>query len=117
MNNLQWTASCKGGALGGIAKSEFFCNSQIIMSPASHRVPRNGRLEDALANLLQVQAAFLVQVASTNKDIAETQRENLKLNRKIEELRDDNRRTFAKIEAILLRHEQILERLPETIRQ
>ena len=84
---------------------------------------RNGRLEEAMANmarsqqtLLQNQALFVGQIAETNRRIDEQ-------NHRIDErfARIDER--FARIEAILLQHSQILneltrmlDRLPEAVR-
>ncbi len=71
---------------------------------------RNGRLEEALAILIQNQASFLARMAETDQQIAEMQRINSE--------------RFARIEAILLDHSRILadhgrilEALPDTIRQ
>jgi hypothetical protein len=69
---------------------------------------RNGRLEEAMATLLQAQAtlaqnqaAFLAHVQTVDRELAELKRENAE--------------RFARIEAILLRHEQLLQALPEAI--
>jgi hypothetical protein len=84
---------------------------------ARARNQRNGRLEEAMANLarsqenlLQNQALFVAQMAETNRRIDES-------NHRIEE-------RFARIEAILFQHSQILneltrmvERLPEAVRE
>jgi hypothetical protein len=72
--------------------------------------PRNGRLEDALATLIQNQAAFLARVSETDRQLIELQRVNAERFARIEE-------RFAAIEAILLRHEQLLQALPEAIRE
>jgi hypothetical protein len=69
-------------------------------------MPQNGKLEDALATLVQNQATLV-------------QTETMFLGRL-----DESRQRFATIErdlaqikSILLRHEKVLAELPETIRQ
>ncbi len=76
----------------------------------------NGRLEEALttllqnqATLVQTQASFVAQSAETNRQLAETKRELAELERVATE-------RFARIEAILLEHNRILQALPDTIR-
>lgn len=64
---------------------------------------RNNHLEEALALLIQNQASFLSQMVEMNR--ISTQRFA-----RIEE-------ELAGIRTILLRHEQILQGLPETIRK
>jgi hypothetical protein len=70
----------------------------------------NGRLEEALAALLQnqatlvqTQAAFMARMAEIDARVAEMDRVNTE--------------RFARIEALLLAHSRILEALPETIRE
>jgi hypothetical protein len=83
------------------------------------RKKENGanRLEEAMAHLIQSQAAlaeqqtaFLARLSETDKELAELRRESIALRR-------ENAERFARIEAILLRHEQILQGLPEAIRE
>jgi hypothetical protein len=71
---------------------------------------RNGRLEDALATLIQNQAAFVGQMRETDKRMGELERINSE--------------RFARIEAILLEHSRILaehsailQRLPDAVRE
>jgi hypothetical protein len=70
----------------------------------------NGRLEEAMALLIQNQASFLARITEIDHRIAETDRINSE--------------RFARIEALLLEHNRILaehtrilEALPEVIRQ
>jgi len=69
----------------------------------------NGRLEEALATLLQNQAvlvqnqtAFLARVSEIDARVAEIER--------------INQERFARIEALLLEHNRILQALPDAIR-
>ncbi len=66
------------------------------------RPSKNNRLEEAIAILIQNQASFLARVS-------EMDRVNTERFARIEE-------RLSRIEAILLRHEQILQALPEAIR-
>jgi hypothetical protein len=61
---------------------------------ARAKAQANGRLEEAMAMLIQNQAAFLARASETDKRIAELERENAE--------------RFARIETILLQHSQIL---------
>ena len=70
----------------------------------------NGRLEEAMALLIQNQDAFVARMADTDKSMAETNKVNTE--------------RFARIEALLLEHNRILqehnkllEALPEVIRE
>jgi len=60
---------------------------------------KNGSLEQAMALLIQNQAAFVGDMRENYKQFAEIRRE------------------LEQIKSILLRHEHILDELPETIRQ
>ncbi len=69
----------------------------------------NGRLEDALVNLMQSQAtliqnqeAFVARMAEIDARVAEMDR--------------TNSARFARIEALLLEHNRILQALPDAIR-
>lgn len=84
----------------------------------------NGRLQEAMAvllqnqaTLLQTQAAFVAQMAETNRRQAETDRRQAETDRRLTELQQINAERFARIEALLLEHNRILEALPEAIRQ
>jgi len=77
---------------------------------ARARSAGNGRLEEALATLIQNQAAFVARLAETDARIAEMERINTERFARIEE-------RFARIEALLLEHNRFLQSLPETIRE
>jgi serine phosphatase RsbU (regulator of sigma subunit) len=77
---------------------------------------KNGRLEEALATLLQNQAALVQNQTSFVTQLRERDRE-------MTELQRINSERFARIEAILLDHSRILaehgrilERLPDAVR-
>jgi hypothetical protein len=61
--------------------------------------PRNGRLEEAMALLLENQAMFAGQMGHMQDRFARIEAE------------------LEAIKAILIRHEQMLEALPEAVRQ
>jgi hypothetical protein len=74
-------------------------------------------IDQSMALLVQNNAAFLLQLAETNKRQAET-------DQLLARLQIENRERFERIEEeirqirlILLRHEQMLAALPEAIRQ
>ena len=91
----------------------------------------NHELQQAMALLIRNQAAFVAQLADSNKRFDETNRRFDETNRKFDETgrrideitrRSDKR--FARIEedlkqikAILARHEKLLQVLPEAIRK
>src|SRR6266516_6549352 len=92
---------------------------------------RNGTLEAAMAILLQNQAALAKQhiefLDRTDKRNAEMEKRNAEMekwNAEMEKRNSELEKQFAAvmkefdlIKSILARHEKILERLPETIRQ
>jgi hypothetical protein len=63
------------------------------------RTPRNSNLAQAIALLIQNQAAFVADMRDYHRQMAEIRRE------------------FDEIKAILIRHEHILMNLPEAIRE
>jgi glutamyl/glutaminyl-tRNA synthetase len=71
---------------------------------------RSTHLEEAIALLIQTQAAFVAQLAESRRDQAESRRENDKTFAEIN-------KKFTHIEAMLMRHERMLTDLPEVIRQ
>jgi hypothetical protein len=91
---------------------------------ARARGQTNGRLEEAMATLLQTQttlaqnqailvqnqAAFQAQAAEASRRAAETDRRLIELEREIAA-------RFARIEAMLLEHHRILQALPDAIRE
>jgi hypothetical protein len=62
----------------------------------------NGRLEEALATLIQNQAAFVARMSEIDARVSEMERINSE--------------RFARIEALLLEHNRILQALPDAIR-
>jgi t-SNARE complex subunit (syntaxin) len=69
---------------------------------ARARTSRNGRLEDAVATLIQTQAAFVARHAQIKAQMAETSRLNSE--------------HFARIEATLAELVRLLQELPEAVR-
>ena len=65
----------------------------------------NGRLEEAMANLINNQAVFIGQMGRMNERFARIEAELLEI------------KAILLHSQILQRHEQILEGLPEAIRQ
>ncbi len=70
----------------------------------------NGRLEEAMALLINNQAAFVAQLRETDKQMAEMERTNTERFARIEE-------RFARIETLLLQHNRMLETLPDALRK
>lgn len=68
------------------------------------------RLEEAMAMLIQNQAAFLAQVAETNRELVALKKEGNETNR----INDER---FARIEAILIDMSRMLQGLPEAVRE
>ena len=66
---------------------------------AATRTNRNGYLEAAMALLMQNQAQFLTHLSETRKEFADMKRE------------------LDLIKALLIRHEDTLQKLPEAIRE
>jgi hypothetical protein len=63
----------------------------------------NGRLEEALATLIQTQAAFVARVAEIDARVAEMDRTNTE--------------RFARIETLLLEHNRVIQALSDAIRE
>ena len=74
------------------------------------RAAGNGNLAQAIALLIHNQAAFLAQLAETNRNLETTKVEAEKRFARIEA-------KFEEVITVLRRHEQILNDLPEAIRQ
>ncbi len=70
---------------------------------------RNGRLEEAMATLIQNQAAFLARISETDRLLSETERINSERFARIEALLMEHSR-------ILAEHTRILQALPDAIR-
>ncbi len=77
----------------------------------------NGRLEEAMAILLQNQAAFVGRMSETDRINAERDRINSERFARIEAILMEHSRILAEHSRILADHRRILEALPETIRQ
>jgi hypothetical protein len=80
------------------------------MSMARAKNQTNGRLEEAIAILLQNQAAFLARASEIDRQRSELQQRVFEMDRL-------NSERFARIEAILIEHTRILRALPEAIRE
>jgi hypothetical protein len=76
----------------------------------------NGRLEEAIAILLQNQASFVARMAEIDARHAETERRFVEMERRHAEIERANAERFARIEALLLEHNRILEALPDVLR-
>jgi hypothetical protein len=74
---------------------------------------RNGTLAQAMALLIQNQAAFVSQQVESDKARAEADRRTQMMELRILHIE----RMIEEIRAILVRHERILKELPETLRQ
>lgn len=81
------------------------------------RRSRNGQLEEALASLISNQALFLGQLARAEERFADQMGRYEERFARYEERFTRIESELAAIKSILLRHEQMLEALPETIRQ
>src|SRR5438105_2140213 len=71
--------------------------------------PGNGRLEDALATLIQNQATLVQNQASFVARMSE-------IDARVAEMDRINSERFARIEALLIEHSRILKALPDAIR-
>lgn len=74
-------------------------------------------LDTAMANLIESMAVLVQTQATFNQQNAQTNAEIKQINREIEELRRENAERFARIEQLLIKHEIMLQELPEAIRQ
>ncbi len=88
------------------------------------RKTANGQLEQAMAVLINNQSSFLAhiahfneQMAQTNAQIAQTNAEIAQSNARIDERFLHIESELAEIRSILLRHEHMLQALPEAIRE
>jgi hypothetical protein len=85
---------------------------------------RNGKLEEAMASLVQNQAtllqnqATLVQTQTTFvARMVKIDEQKVEMDRRLDETQRLNAERFARIEAILIEHTRILHGLPEAIRE
>jgi hypothetical protein len=81
------------------------------------------RLADALATLIQNQAAFVGQLAETERHHLEFERRHLEFERRHQQFEQETAERFARIETqmaqiiqVLAEHGRILERLPDAVR-
>ena len=72
----------------------------------ARKAERNGHLEQAIALLIQNQAAFVADMRENSKQFTEIRRDFEKIQGAFEEIKN-----------ILIRHEHILANLPEAIRE
>ena len=84
----------------------------------------NGRLEEAMALLINNQASFIAHLARSDERFARADERFARADERSDErfARADERFSrieaeLAEIKAILLRHEQMLQALPEAVRQ
>ena len=86
---------------------------------------RNGRdrLDEAIAMLIQNEAAFVSRLAENDKRWAEIERHHLEFERRHFEFERETAEHFSRIEAkmaeiirVLAEHGRLLERLPEAVR-
>ncbi len=77
----------------------------------------NGRLEEALATLIQNQASFLARMADNDQRMAEMDRINTERFARIEVLLLEHSRILADHSRILGDHTRILQALSDTIRE
>ena len=95
------------------------------MARKAARTPsKNGRLEGALATLVTNQALLVAQNTRTDERFARMDERFARMDERIALAQEESARRFAGIEnelseirAILRAHQQILEALPEAIRQ
>ena len=66
----------------------------------------NGNIQSAIALLIQNQAQFLAQLTDTNRRLGQSDERFARIEQDLD-----------LIKAILIRHEEILEKLPEAIRE
>lgn len=77
----------------------------------------NGRLEEAMALLLQNQASFVQTQAAFVARMSEIDQRMAESDRQDRELKQEIAERFARIETILLEHSRILEMLPDAIQR
>jgi hypothetical protein len=77
----------------------------------------NGRLDEALATLIQSQAVLNQTQAAFNQTLAALVARMAEIDAQIAETNRLNAERFARIEALLLEHSRILKALPDAIRE
>lgn len=83
---------------------------------AGARKQTNGKLDEAMAALVQSQATLGQSQAAFVAQMADFERETARLKQQSGDLNQLNAERFARIEAILLDHSRILQALPDAIR-
>ena len=77
----------------------------------------NGRLEESMANLAQARTALVQARAVLVQNQAALVAQVRQKEAESREIQRENRERFARIEALLLEHNRMLEALPEAVRQ
>jgi len=77
---------------------------------------KNGRLEEAMAMLIQNQAAFVAQMRDRDREMIELQRTTAERFAQIDQRFAQVDQRLANIEAVLREHSRTLERLPDAVR-
>ena len=77
----------------------------------------NGKLEDAMAALVQAQAILVQTQATQVAQKADLDKEILLLRKDIEAFKKSTDERFSRIEAILLEHNRILTSMPDLVRE
>ena len=75
----------------------------------------NGRLEEALATLMRNQAILVQVQAAYVAQMAEIDARRAEMNARMAEIDRTNTERFARIEALLLENNRLLEALPDAI--
>jgi hypothetical protein len=75
----------------------------------------NGKLEDALARVLQTQAVMQEAQAEMISRFAQFEKDMAQMRRESDDLKRISDERFARIESILLEHNRILSRLADTV--
>lgn len=87
------------------------------MAKTRGKKDRGDHLEEAMALLIQTQATLMQQQVAFLERLSETDRQLAELRRQTDERFARIEEELRAIKAILLRHEQILQGLPEAIRE
>ena len=77
----------------------------------------HGKLEEALANLINAQTLLAQSQAAADRRFAELEMRLNKIEQERAELERANAKRFDRIETILLEHNRILEALPDQLRE
>jgi hypothetical protein len=77
----------------------------------------NGKLEEALATLLQTQAIFVQNQAEFAAQKVESDKRIARMEKDFADFRRETAERFERIEAILIEHNRILKALPDMLRE